>query len=205
MTRPYRVGLTGGIGSGKSVVAALFAGLGTPVIDADSISRDLTGAPGPILQKIVEQFSMDILDTRGYLDRGKLRTTVFSDKGARQKLEAILHPLIYEKMETVYLSLDAPYCIFCIPLLLETDASTRFDRILVVDCPVDVQIERACRRDQLNRETVENIIRTQVSREDRLNVADDIIVNDGSMEDLQARVIEMHKQYLKPVYKPDIV
>ena len=90
-------------------------------------------------------------------------------------------------------------------MLLETDASTRFDRILVVDCPVDVQIERACRRDQLNRETVENIIRTQVSREDRLNVADDIIVNDGSMEDLQARVIEMHKQYLKPVYKPDIV
>jgi dephospho-CoA kinase len=206
MTRPYRVGMTGGIGSGKSVVAAMFAGLGTPVIDADIVSRELTGKPGTVLQKIVDVFGRDILDaSTGRLDRGLLRARVFSDNDARHVLEEILHPQIYETMECMYRDIDAPYCIFCIPLLLETDACSKFDRILVIDCPLSMQIERTSERDSISRLTVENIIKTQVSRETRLNAADDIILNDSNLENLQARVIALHNMYLKLVKDHDIM
>jgi len=206
MRRPYRVGMTGGIGSGKSVVAAMFARLGAPVIDADKISRELTGKPGPVLQEIVDLFGQDILDPgTGLLDREQLRVRVFSDNTARLNLEAILHPKIYATMENMYLALDAPYCIFCIPLLLETDACSKFDRILVIDCPLSLQIERTSDRDSISRSTVENIIKTQVSRETRLKAADDVIVNDSNLDHLEASVIALHNKYLKLVNNPVIV
>ncbi len=205
MSRPYRVGLTGGIGSGKSVVAAMFSRLGTPIIDADSISRELTGSPGPILQQIVNVFGQEVIDRTGNLDRGVLRTRVFSDDLSRQKLEAILHPVINERMESIYLQIDAPYCIFCIPLLLETDSHTKVDRILVIDCPVSLQIERTCTRDNLSRKIVEKIINAQGSREIRLKSANDVIVNDSNIDNLSARVNELHIAYLKLVNKPIIV
>ena len=140
MPRPFRVGLTGGIGSGKSVVAAMFSSLGTPVIDADQISRDLTQGSGPVLQQIVEMFGQDMLDRAGNLNRDALKVRVFSDKSAREKLESILHPAIYTQMECIYLTLNTAYCILCIPLLLETGSNDKVDRILVIDCPVPLQI-----------------------------------------------------------------
>lgn len=206
MPRPYRVGMTGGIGSGKSVVTDMFVRLGTPVIDADKVSRQLTGKPGPVLQMIVDLFGEDILDaSTGLLDRGLLRTRVFSDNDARHNLEKILHPLIYESMEFMYLAIDAPYCIFCIPLLLETDACSKFDRILVIDCPPSIQIQRTAKRDSISRSIIENILKTQVSRETRLNAADDVIENDSTLDNVKAQVLALHNMYLKLVNNPDIV
>lgn len=205
MSRPFRVGLTGGIGSGKSVVAAMFSRLGVPVIDADSISRDLTSSPGPVLQQIVTIFGQEVVDHAGNLNRKVLRTRIFSDNLYRQKLEAILHPAIYARMEAIYLGIDAPYCILCIPLLLETNSCSKVDRILVIDCPVSLQIERTCNRDDVPSQVIEKIINTQVSREVRLKAADDVIVNDSDVENLAIKVDELHAMYLKLVNKPVIV
>ena len=205
MSRPYRVGLTGGIGSGKTVVAEIFSGLGIPVIDADSIARDLTSSPGPVIQHIVNVFGQEIIDQSGHLDRDILRSRIFSDELSRQRLEAILHPVVYERIESAYQVIDAPYCIISIPLLLETKACNKVDRILVIECPISLQIERTCKRDKVSRQMVEKIINTQVSREVRLKSADDLILNDSNFEYLALRVRELHAAYLKLVNKPAIV
>lgn len=197
MSHPWKVGLTGGIGCGKSMVAGMFARLGVPVIDADAISRDLTSGTGPVLQQLAGLFGRNILDQRGLLDRSALRNIIFSDNNARAELERILHPLVYEAMNHLYDQIDAAYCILSIPLLLETHASEKVDRILVIDCPVELQIERASNRDKVSRQVVENIIHSQVSRDMRLSAADDIIVNDGSIVSLEARVRDLHGVYLE--------
>lgn len=197
MLPPWKVGLTGGIGSGKSIIAGLFTKIGVPVIDADVISRELTSTPGPVLQRISAAFGDSILDRGGLLDRAALRTLVFTDASARHTLESILHPLVYDRMESIYSQIESPYCILSIPLLLETDASEKVDRILVVDCPVHMQIERTYNRDKVSIEIIESVIRSQVSRESRLAAADDIIVNDGSIADLKSRVDELHAVYLQ--------
>jgi len=197
MTRPYRVGLTGGIGSGKSVVTAMFSGHGVPVIDADAIARDLTKPGGPALKQIVRVFGTEILNKSGHLKRDVLRNIVFSDDLMRRKLESILHPLIYATMNSLVQQTQTVYCILSIPLLLETGARNRVDTVLVVDTPVSLQIARICKRDGLSPTEAETIINTQLSREARLKDADEVIINDGDLGKLAARVNELHTKYSK--------
>jgi dephospho-CoA kinase len=197
MVRPYRVGLTGGIGSGKSVVAAMFSGHGVPVIDADSISRDLTRPGQPAVERITEIFGKDVLDPDGHLRRDKLRNIVFGDAMKRRELEAILHPLVYAAMDRLVQQTTADYCILSIPLLLETGETDRVDSVLVVDTPEALQIERVHKRDGLDREEIEKIIDTQLSREARLKGADEVIINDGDLAKLAVRVNELHMKYTK--------
>jgi len=193
----YRVGLTGGIGSGKSTVSKMFTDLGVPVIDADEVSRDLVKPGQPALQQISNAFGSGITDENGGLRRDLLREIIFADDTARKTLESILHPLIHRKIEELTNSLDDAYCILSIPLLLETGNRYNVDRILVVDIPEPLQIERVCRRDGVPRQQVENIIRSQAPRDIRLSAADDVIVNDGDLQRLAAKVTELHLQYLK--------
>ncbi len=191
------IGLTGGIGSGKSTVCDRFAALGAPIVDADQVAREvvLPGRPG--LARIVDQFGREILSRDGTLDRGRLRARVFSDASARKALEAILHPLIREAMDRQVAQLTAPYAILAIPLLLEGGRREGIDRVLVVDADESQQIARACRRDHQNREQIRAIIAAQCSREDRLNAADDVIYNTGDLEQLNRQVTEMHNRYLR--------
>ena len=205
MSRALKVGLTGGIGSGKSTVSSMFARMGIPVIDADVISRELTTGHSPLVQKLVDEFGTDITDINGVINREALRNRVFSDANSRKILESILHPLILDHMENIYQSVKAPYCIFSIPLLLESDARSMVDRILVIDCPVTLQIERACNRDKVSASIVESIIRSQVSREERLNAADDVIMNDNTTDELQLQVSRLNDYYLKLANKLVIV
>jgi len=205
MSRPLKVGLTGGIGSGKSTVSSMFARMGVPVIDADEISRELTAGRSPLVQRLVDEFGTDITDKNGVIDRQALRNRVFSDAIARKKLEAILHPLIFDHIENIYQTLEAPYCIFSIPLLLECDARAKVDRILVIDSPVTLQIERARNRDKVSASIVKNIIRSQVPRRERLKAADDVIINDSTIENLQLQVTRLNDCYLKLVNKPVIL
>ena len=205
MSRPLKVGLTGGIGSGKSTVSSMFARMGIPVIDADVISRELTTGHSPLVQKLVDEFGTDITDINGVINREALRNRVFSDANSRKILESIMHPLILDNMENIYQSVKAPYCIFSIPLLLESDACSMVDRILVIDCPVTLQIERACNRDKVSASIVKSIIRSQVSREERLNAADDVIMNDKTTDELQLQVSRLNDYYLKLANKLVIV
>lgn len=203
MTLPYRVGLTGGIGSGKSVVAGMFSDMGVPVIDADVIAHELTAPGNPVLRQIVDIFGKRILDTSGHLNRSLLGEIIFADEDARHKLEALLHPLVYENMENQLEQLYAGYCILSIPLLLETGAQDRVDSILVVDSPVELQIERVCKRDGLDRNAVEAIIKSQIPRKARLDAADDIITNDGDIVNLTRQVQTLHKHYQQKAASSD--
>ena len=183
----------------------MFARMGIPVIDADVISRELTTGHSPLVQKLVDEFGTDITDIKGVINREALRNRVFSDANSRKILESIMHPLILDNMENIYQSVKAPYCIFSIPLLLESDARSMVDRILVIDCPVTLQIERACNRDKVSASIVESIIRSQVSREERLNAADDVIMNDKTTDELQLQVSRLNDYYLKLANKLVIV
>lgn len=191
-----KIGLTGGIGSGKSTVARLFSKRGVPVLDADKVARDLVNPGQPALQAIVEQFGPEILDQHGRLDRAKLRHIVFHSLEQKQRLEAILHPLVYQALEREAARLDAPYCILCIPLLLETGGQHRVDRILVVDCPEELQYARVKQRDQLSDEEVKRILAVQASRNQRRAAADDILTNDADLQRLEAQVEKIHRFYL---------
>ncbi|MEQ6342993.1 MAG: dephospho-CoA kinase [Gammaproteobacteria bacterium] len=195
-----KIGLTGGIGSGKTTVADSFAALGVPVIDADKIAHELTIPGQPALQDIVSAFGSDILHGDGQLDRARLRAIVFNDAARRKQLEAILHPLIRAEMRRriAYIEASAtPYCILSIPLLLETGQTELVDRILVVDTPEDLQYQRVRVRNGLPDAEIAAIIHAQVSREQRLAAADDIIVNDDGLEELHQHVLELHQCYLK--------
>lgn len=193
-----KIGLTGGIGSGKSVVANFFADLGVPVIDADKIAHELTLPGQPGFEAIIEHFGADCLANDQQLDRKKLRSRVFKDPSARQWLEAMLHPLIFAAIAQQSVALTSPYCIIIIPLLIETNAINRVDRILIVDCPETVQIARTLERDhQSNIEEVKAILASQSTREQRLQAANDIIYNNGSLPKLAKAVHALHKQYLK--------
>ena len=194
---PLVVGLTGGIGSGKSTIADMFSALGTPIIDADEIAHGLVAPGKPALKKIITAFGPDCVDARGQLDRGKLRKRVFSDPAQRQQLEAILHPIIRLNIRTLLNSIQTPYCIVVIPLLLETGQSDLVDRILVIDTPLETRISRVELRDDLSREEINAIIGTQVDRKTRLAAADDIIINNGRLDELTRIVQAQHKKYLK--------
>lgn len=191
-----KVGLTGGIGCGKSTVAKIFAELNVPVLDADEIAHRLVEKGQPALVQIQQGFGPDILNPDGSLDRKAIREQVFSDPKQKQKLESILHPLIYKTLQTELEQLTAPYCIISIPLLFETDMAHFVDRILVIDCPVETQIERVKIRDKLTIERIQSIIDNQVSRKFRKAQADDLIDNSGNDYRLAEQVKKLHNLYL---------
>jgi dephospho-CoA kinase len=193
---PWIVGLTGGIGSGKSTVAELFAQLGVPVVDADVVGRELVVPGSRCLAQIVETFGSQVLAANATLDRAALRQRVFADEDARRRLEAILHPAILTEMQRRTAAATAPYVLFVIPLLFETGQNRCVDRVLLVDAPTALQRERIRARDGLDETTIEAILTSQWSRQARLAAADDVIVNDSERGVLAARVAELHMRYL---------
>lgn len=190
------IGLTGGIGSGKTTVTQLFQKLGVPVFDTDTIARELTQAGSQALHEIVNEFGNTVLDTNGNLDRASMRKKVFDNDNARDKLEKILHPKIREALLTEIDTCSSPYCIAVIPLLIEKGWQNTVDRILVVDLPEDLQLNRAMARDNSSSQLIQQIIKTQATRELRLKLADDVIDNSGSEKELEDRVNELHNKYL---------
>jgi dephospho-CoA kinase len=195
----YLVGLTGGIGSGKSEAARMFAELGVPVVDTDTIAHALTSAGHPVLQDIIAQFGASYLQTDGTLDRAALREKVFSDKKARQHLEAILHPAIYDAvLHAIQKNVDAPYQIIAIPLLFESVRyQTLINRSLLIDCDEELQIHRTTARSGLAISAVEAIMRAQMPRNERIKRADDVISNNGSLSELHQKVEDIHKNYMQ--------
>lgn len=191
-----KVGLTGGIGCGKSTVAEIFADLNIPVLDADQIAHSLVEKGQPALARIQQEFGASVLNPDGSLNRRHLREMVFSDLKQKQKLESILHPLIYKTLQAELETLAAPYCIISIPLLFETDMTHLVDRILVIDCPVETQIERVKIRDNLTIERIQSIIDNQVSRAYRIAKADDLIDNSTTDYRLAEQVKKLHNLYL---------
>jgi dephospho-CoA kinase len=191
-----RVGLTGGIGSGKSTVADFFSAHGIPLIDTDEIARDLVEPGQAAHVEIAQRFGTDVLDAHGRLDRAKMRDLVFRDPGKRKLLEAILHPRIRDEVKTRLSALAAPYAIVAVPLLLETGFDDLVDRILVVDCDEALQIQRASARSGLTEEEVRRVMATQASRQQRLARADDVIENNADMARLQQDVNRLHERYL---------
>jgi len=192
------VGLTGGIGSGKSTIARLFADQGVHWVDADDVAREVVVPGTPALKAISEHFGKDILLDSGELNRAELRSWIFQDDTERQWLEQLLHPLIREAMleQLKPQSYDLPYTLLVSPLLLETDQHTLVDRIVVIDVPVEVQIERTVSRDGNTPEQVQRIIDAQMSRDKRVGKADHIITNAGGVEDAKAQVAKLHAQFV---------
>jgi dephospho-CoA kinase len=191
-----RVGLTGGIGCGKSTVSALFETLNVPVIDADRFSHDLVKPGQPALVQIADEFGNAYLTADGTLDRAKLRSLVFNNQHQKQKLEAIIHPHIFKAIDEALTQLTSAYCILSIPLLFETGMKKLVDRVLVVDCTEEEQISRVKLRDHLPEETIRAIMRSQISRAERLSQADDIIENTGKdIVSLREQVERLHNFY----------
>lgn len=200
-----RIGLTGGIGSGKSTVAALLASHGAAVVDTDSISRRLTGPGGSAIAALRREFGEHMIADDGALDRDRMRRLVFDDPGARQRLEAILHPMISSEAEhEADRQASAPVIVFDVPLLIESGRWTdRVDRVLVVDCSEPTQVERVLKRSGWSADTVRSVIAAQASREHRRAAADDLIVNDGiSTDALAERVAALWREWNALETKP---
>jgi dephospho-CoA kinase len=198
---PYTIALTGGIGSGKSSAARVFRELGATVIDADAIAHDLTGPGGAAITPLLSVFGDACIDSHGALDRPRMRNLAFAEPAVRRNLEAILHPLIRAESERRAKAAQGPYTVLMIPLLVESDSfqsegRARFQRILVVDCPEEVQIERTIERSNLPEAGVRAIMATQASRAQRLAAADDVVDNSGSPEALCAQIERLHQHYL---------
>ena len=195
---PFTVGLTGGIGSGKTTVANLFAARGAGVVDADEISRTLTGPAQPAVDQIVRAFGPQFATADGGLDRQRMRDLVFSDTTARKHLESILHPLIRQETARQLRACAAAYAMLVVPLLIESGTyRTRTDRVAVVDCEPETQVSRVMLRSGLTRGEVLAIIASQIPREQRLAAADDVIRNDGDLAALEGQVAALHSRYLE--------
>lgn len=193
----FSVGLTGGIGSGKSLVADMFARLGATLVDTDAIAHGLTAPHGPAMAAIAAEFGTDFVAADGSLDRARMRALVFSDAAAKGRLEAILHPMIRAAAEAGAAAATGPYVIFVVPLLVESGSwRDRVDRILVVDCPEELQVSRVKQRNSLTEEQVRAIMANQATREQRLAVADDIVANDADMASLEPQIAGLHQKYL---------
>ena len=191
-----KIALTGGIGSGKTTVSDYFRKLGVPVIDADEASHEVTQAGEPAVQKIADVFGASVLDCDGNLDRTALRNIVFGDPESRKLLESILHPEIRRRMNEAASRTQSPYCLFSIPLLIETSQHTSYDRILVVETSEDRRRTWIQARSDLTEGEITAILSAQVSDEQRRGAADDLLINDGGIDDLHARIDRLHQRYL---------
>ena len=192
----YLVGLTGGIGSGKSTVADMFAALGARIIDTDLISHQLTQLEGAAIPAIREAFGANVINAQGALDRGKMRKMVFANPTEKRRLESILHPLIFSlTKQQAATRTNAPYTLIVIPLLFESERySDWLQRVIAVDCPEEAQIARTMQRSNLDEPAVRAIMAQQLGRQERLALADEVILNNGSLDDLKRQVVEMHSR-----------
>jgi dephospho-CoA kinase len=195
--RAFRVGLTGGIASGKSMVSKFFGALGVPIIDTDQVARDVVEPGQPPLERLVERFGPSILTSDGHLDRPALRNIVFSDPKARADLEALTHPAIGAAVEARSAIAGGPYQILVLPLLVEKNLGSQLDRVLVVDCDEELQIKRLQARDNSTLDQARAILNAQVSRAARLKAAQDVIKNDGDISGLRDQVTALHARYLE--------
>jgi len=198
-----RIGLTGGIASGKSTVADMFAELGVPVIDTDVIAREVVAPGEPALDEIAERFGEQVIDAAGNLDRGTMRELIFSDDSARIDLEAILHPRIGAETRRQADAAGGDYQLIVVPLLTGSPLRRFVDRVLVIDCDEDTQIRRLLERDAETVEQAQRIIASQASRNARLKIANDVIVNQGSLEQTQTAVSRLHQIYLRLAARRD--
>lgn len=196
MGAAFRIGLTGGIASGKTTVANLFAALGVPVVDTDLLAREVVAPGSPLLAQIAARVGAEVLTPDGSLDRRELRSRVFADPALRVWLEQLTHPAIRALTDERCEAARAPYVIVAIPLLVETGAAERFDRVLVVDCDPDLQLARLMARDGARRDEALAMLAAQAPREKRLAVADDVVHNDGDIARLRDQVGKLHRQYL---------
>ena len=190
------IGLTGGIGSGKSAAANFFQNEGISVIDTDQLARKVIEKDTPGYSKVVDSFGANILDNNDSIDRAKLREGVFHDNEKRKILESITHPLVRELMVQKISSATSPYSIIMVPLIFETNSAKNYDRVLVIDCDVEIQLARATIRDENSADLIQKIIDSQCSRSERLSIANDVIPNNHSIEDLKKRSLAMHNFYL---------
>lgn len=197
-THVFTVGLTGGIGSGKTTVANMFAELGAYLVDTDLIAHQLTAANGAAMERIQREFGADFILATGAMDRVKMRDHIFSRPEEKKRLESILHPLIRSETELAAKRTSGDYTIFVVPLLVESASwKQRVNRVLVVDCSEATQIQRVMNRNKMSPEQVMSIMKVQASREQRLQVADDIILNEGDLSEIRAQVALLHGKYLK--------
>lgn len=195
--QPYRVGLTGGIASGKSTVADIFAGLDIAVIDTDVIAREVVQPGMPAHDDIRATFGASVFADSGELDRQAMRSIVFSDPHKRRKLENILHPRIRDAAMCQATAAESPYVVIVVPLLFESPMKQAMDRILVVDCSEETQLSRLLARDAEDESQARRMIKAQASREQRLSIADDVIANDGDLERTRESVLALHDKYLR--------
>ena len=193
---PWILGLTGGIGSGKSAAAQRFVELGVHLVDADQAARWVVEPGRPALASIVERFGPGVLQADGQLDRAALRQLIFADPEQRRWLEALLHPLIGQEIFSYLAKAESPYAVFVSPLMIESGQFKRTQRLLVIDAPQALQVERTLLRDQTNPEQVQAILKAQTSREERLRHAHDVVVNDRDLSWLHAEVDRLHHFYL---------
>lgn len=203
--KDFSIVLTGGIGSGKTMIANLFSQLGASIIDTDDVARKLTFAGGAGIEPVREAFGEKYIQTDGAMNRSLMRELVFSRPEERLKLEAILHPLIRKESLALAEAATGTYVIFVIPLLIERPVWCGLGtRILVVDCPEELQIERVMKRNNMSREQVRAIMATQATRQQRLAVADDVIVNNRSAEEIKKEVLHLHTKYAAMAQKPHL-
>ena len=193
------IGLTGGIGSGKSVASDKFKSLGITIVDADVASRTVVEPGKPALKEIEDHFGSGIITAEGKLDRNKLREIIATDAKERKWLESVLHPKIGEQITKEISESTSVYTLFVAPLLLETNSQEMCSRVVVVDVPKDVQIRRTAKRDKVSPNQVEQMVAAQMEREKRLEKADDVLLNSGTIEDLEKQVEELHKKYIQMV------
>jgi dephospho-CoA kinase len=199
MNRSFKIGLTGGIASGKSTVANLFSDLGVEIIDADEIAHSITSKQGSAYGQIVKHFGMDILGDDNELDRKKLRTIIFNNSELRKDLEQIIHPKVHSIINKQTFESQESYQIIVIPLLIETGYQEFVERVLIIDCSLETQLTRLMNRDDETLESARKIITNQIEREKRLHLADDVIENEQetSISDLKKKVLQLHRTYLK--------
>lgn len=191
------VGLTGGIGSGKSAAANFFVELGVDLIDADDLAKNVLNKNSKGYELFINEFGEQYLDNDKNIDRGLLRKTIFNDFDKKNKLENIIHPQVRSGIEEFIKTSKSDYCIVVVPLIYETRSSSYYDRILVIDCDEEIQINRSAIRDNTENKEIKKIISKQASREERLSIADDVILNNRTLDSLKEEVIKLHKKYIK--------
>ncbi len=193
------IGLTGGIGSGKSAAAALFKELGIDIIDADDLARDSLNFNSKGYKLFVEELGEKYLKENKDINREILRKDTFNNSDTKLKLENIIHPIVQSGIQAFISNYNSDYCVIVVPLIFETNSSKFYDRILVIDCDVETQISRTSNRDNQTKSEIENIISKQATRKERLSIADEVIVNNGSLDSLKLSVLEMHNKYMEIV------